>query len=106
MVASILLYSSKSWVVSPAAMRELEGFHIEDVRRLTGIHPQKVKGKWVYPHSADVLAAAHLQSIVYNIQKRRHSVHNTIKDHNDLKSAGGRRGAAAPHPACFWLGRT
>ena len=55
MVASILLYSSKSWVVSPAAMRELEGFHIEDVRRLTGIHPQKVKGKWVYPHSADVL---------------------------------------------------
>ena len=77
-VASMLLYGSESWVVSPAVMRKLEGFHVEATWRLTGMRPQKVKGKWVYPHFTDVLAAAHLQPIEYYTQKRRHTVHNTL----------------------------
>ena len=77
-VASVLLYGSESRVVSPLALRELEGFHVEASRRLTGMRPRKIKGKWVYPHSADVLAAAHLWIIKYYIQKRRHTVYNTI----------------------------
>ena len=77
-VASVLLYGSKSWVVSPSAMRELESFHVEAARRLTGMRPRKVKGEWVYLHSADVLAAAYLQIIEHYVQKRRHTVHNTI----------------------------
>ena len=48
-VASVLLYGSESWVVSPSALRELEGFHVEFVRRLTGMRPQKVNREWVYP---------------------------------------------------------
>ena len=40
-----------------------EGFHVEAARRFTGMRPRKVKEEWVYPHSADVLAAAHLQII-------------------------------------------
>ena len=51
-VASVLLYGSESWVVSPSALRELEGFHVEAARRLTGMRPWKVKGEWIYPHSA------------------------------------------------------
>ena len=43
-VAFVLLYGSKSWVVSPSALRELEGFHVEAARRLTGMRPRKVKG--------------------------------------------------------------
>ena len=62
-VASVLLYGSESWVVSPSTLRELEGFHVEAARRLTGMRSRKVKGEWVYPHSADVLATAHLQPI-------------------------------------------
>ena len=62
-VASVLLYDSESWVMLPSTLRELEGFHVEAARRLTGMRPRKVKGEWVYPHSADVLAAAHLQPI-------------------------------------------
>ena len=57
-------------------MREREGFHLEAALRLTVMCLRKVQGKWAYPHSADVLAAAHLQPIVYYIQKRRHAVHN------------------------------
>ena len=41
---------------------------MEAARRITGMRPRKVAGKWVYPHSADVLAAAHLQPIAYYIQ--------------------------------------
>ena len=84
-IASVLLYGSESWVVSPSTLRELEGFHMEAVRRLTGMRPRKVKGVWVYPHSADVLAAAHLQPIAYYIQKRRHTVYNTIRGLGVLK---------------------
>ena len=39
-------------------MHELEGFHVEAALRLTGMRPRKVQGKWVYPHSTDVLVAA------------------------------------------------
>ena len=43
-VASVLIYGSESWVVSPTVMRELMGFHMEAVRRLTGMYPQKATG--------------------------------------------------------------
>ena len=62
-VASFLLSGSESWVVSLSALQELDGFHVEAARRLTGMHPRKVMGEWVYPHTADVLAATHLQPI-------------------------------------------
>ena len=64
-------------MVSPSALQELDGFHVETARRLTGMCPLKVRGEWVYPHSADVLAAAHLQTIEYYIQKRRHIIPST-----------------------------
>ena len=53
----------------------------------TGMRPRKVKEELVYLHSADVLVlvVAHLQPIAYYIQKRRHTVHNTIQDRNVLK---------------------
>ena len=51
-----------------------ERFHVEAARRLTSMRPRKVKGEWVCPHSADVLATAHLQTIEYYIQKRRYTV--------------------------------
>ena len=84
-VASVLLYGSESWVVSPSALRELSGFHVETARRLTGMHPRKVKGKWIYQHSTDVLAAAHLQPIKYYIRNRRHTIYNTIRGRDVLK---------------------
>lgn len=66
-VYSVLLYDSTSWVVSPSMMHELEDFHVEAARQLTGMRPRKVKGAWVYLHFAENLAAAHLQPIKYYI---------------------------------------
>ena len=50
-VAAVLLYGCESWVLPPSQLRALEGFHVECARRLTGMRPRKVKGKWVYPKS-------------------------------------------------------
>ena len=101
-VASVLLYGSESWVVSPTALRELEGFHVEAARRLTGLRPRKVAGKWVYPHSADVLAAAHLQSVSHYIQMRHHTVHNNIRDREVLKECRGAERRRGTPPRLFW----
>jgi hypothetical protein len=102
-VASVLLYGSESWVVSPSALRELEGFHVEAARRLTGMRPRKEKGEWVYPHSADVLAAAHLQPIQYYIQSRRHTVNNTIRGRDVLKECEGAERRRGTPPRLFWV---
>ena len=77
-VATVLLYGSKSCVLSEAQLRALEGFHVECARRLTGLLPRKMKGKWVYPKSAEVLKKANLKSLRHYIQKRRHTVYGTI----------------------------
>ena len=53
----------------------MEGFHVEAARRLTGMRPQKVKGVWIYPHSANVLTTVHLQPIECYLRKRRHTVY-------------------------------
>ena len=42
-------------------MRSLEGFHVEYARRLMGMCPKNVKGKWVYPKSAEVLKKINLK---------------------------------------------
>ena len=54
-------------------------------RRLMGMRPKQVKGVWVYPHSEDVLAAAHLQPINYYIQKRRHTVAQAVEGRDILR---------------------
>ena len=69
------------------------------------MRPRKVKGEWVYPHSADVLAAAHLQPIEYYIQKRRHTVHNTIRGRDVLKECEGAERRRGTPPRLFWVGQ-
>ena len=40
-VAAVLLYGSKSWVLPATQLARLEGFHVECARRLTGMKPCK-----------------------------------------------------------------
>ena len=79
-VAAVLLYGSESWAISAYDLRALEGFHVEAARRLTGIRPTKRGETWVYPHSADVLRAAHLRTIRESIARRRQTVLQAIAD--------------------------
>ena len=102
-VASVLLYGNESWVVSPLALQESEGFHVEAARYLTGMRPRSIDGKWVYPHSADIFVTAHLQTIEYYIQKRCHTVHNTIRGRDALKDCKGAERCRNTPPRLFWV---
>ena len=64
-VQAVLLYGSETWVMSPASLRMLGGFHIHCARRMTGLMPRKQRdGTWNYPKSAKVLKA------VFTVQRR------------------------------------
>ena len=41
-VASQLLFGSETWVLTPSRLRALEGFHVKEARRLTGMKPKRV----------------------------------------------------------------
>ena len=69
------------------------------------MRPWKVKGEGVYPHSADVLTATHLQSIEYYIQKRGHTIRNTIQDRDVLKECRGAKRCRRTPPRLFWVGQ-
>ena len=55
----------------------------------------------VYPHSADALAAAHIQPIEFYIQNRRHTVYNTIRDRDVLKECEGAERRRGTQPRLF-----
>lgn len=101
-VASVLLYGGETWVLPPSVYKVLEGFHVEAVRRLTGMRPQEVKGEWVYPHSANVLAAAHLQPIEYYIQRRLHTISQTIEGREILEECRGAERRQGTLPRLYW----
>ena len=97
-VASQLLYGSETWVLPPSGLKCLEGFHVEAARRLTGMRPRKVKGKWVNPHSADVPKAAWLCTVAECIARRRANIAKTIEGRKILEECRGatrRRGTPA-----------
>ena len=70
-VQSVLLFRRKTWVLSPATLQCLEGFHVKAVRRMTGLLPKKVGGSWVFPKTKTILAAAGLHTMEHYVQVRR-----------------------------------
>ena len=69
------------------------------------MRPREVKGEWIYPHSADILAATRLQTIEDYIQNRRLTVYNTIRDRGVLKECEGSERRRGTPPCLFRWGR-
>ena len=85
-------------------MPELDGVHMEVVRWLTGMSPRKVKGKWVYQHSADVLAEAYLLT-THRVLHPETSPHRPQHNPGPRRSEGVQgRGEAPRHPTPLVLG--
>ena len=52
---------NKKWVMLPATLKAIEGFHIHYVCRMTGMMPSKRHNRtWKYPKLETVLRAAGL----------------------------------------------
>ncbi len=65
LVQAVLLYGSKTWIISPQAMVQLEGFHIRAAWRMVQRHKpwQGPWKEWVYPKSEDVLKECGMKTI-------------------------------------------
>ena len=63
----------------------LKGFHVEVAHRLTGMRPRRVKGKWVYLHSVNVLKAAGLCTEAECTAKRRANIAKTRESRRILE---------------------
>jgi hypothetical protein len=72
-VQSVLLYGSETWVVTPAILQVLQGFHHWIARQITGMRPRFCPRTetWSKPPIAEALEAADMKSIEWYITKRR-----------------------------------
>ena len=102
-VQSVLLFGSETWVLLPATLQRLEGFHVKAARCMTGLLPKKVGGSWVFPKTKTVLAAAGLHTIEHYVQARRSRILRRVEDRPILKlcrDAERRRGTTLR--LCWW----
>ena len=79
-VQSVLLFGSKTWVLSPATLQRLEGFHVKVARRMTGLLPKTVGGLWKFTKMKTVLVAASLHIIKHYVQVRRARILRWVED--------------------------
>ena len=71
-VQAILLYGSKSWVISHGTLRRLETFHARCARHMAHQHiRRRPDGTWEYPSTAQVLDLCGLSPISTYIQNAR-----------------------------------
>jgi hypothetical protein len=75
-VQSVLLYGSKTWVLSTAALARLKGFHLRAAYRMAMEHvpwrgPQQ---QWVYPPSDKVLEECGMHTIEHYIDVQRETI--------------------------------
>jgi hypothetical protein len=90
-VQSVLLYGSKTWVLSPAALARLEGFHLHAAYRMAKEHvprrgPQQ---QWVYPPSDKVLEECGMHTIEHYIDVRRETIAKYVVGRSILAECQG-----------------
>ena len=72
----MLLYCSKTWVLSTAALASLEGFHIRAAYRMAVRHKPRrgPVNRWIYPKSKDVLEECEMSTLEEYITVRRQTI--------------------------------
>ena len=70
-VQYVLLFGSKTWVLSPATLKRKKGFHTKAARRMTGLLPKLIGGSLKFPKTESVPVAASLHTIEHYVQMCR-----------------------------------
>jgi hypothetical protein len=100
-VQAVLLYGSRTWVLSMAALASLEGFHIRAAYRMEVKHkPRRGSGNsWIYPKSKDVLEECGLSTMEEYITVRRQTIAVYVATRPILHQCrqGERKRGAVPH---------
>ncbi len=99
-VQAILLYGSKTWVLSRMALARLEGFHIRATYRMAKTHkPKQGPGRtWIYPRLVDVLQECGLKTMEDYIGIRRQTITVYVATHpvlTECRQGKQKRGAVS-----------
>ena len=103
---SVLLYGSETWVLSPAVLARLEGFHIR-VRAAYWMAKKHVPWRgpnqqWVYPPLDKVLEECGMHTIQHYIDVRRETIVKYVVGrsiHAECQGADRRRSSV---PRRWW----
>jgi hypothetical protein len=103
-VQSVLLYGSETWVLSPAVLARLEGFHIHAAYRMAKEHvPRRGPNQqWVYPSSDAVLEECGMHTIGHYINVQRETIAKYVVGRSifaECQGADQRRGSV---PRRWW----
>ena len=102
-VVTVLLYSNDSWAVSLSALNDIESFHVEATRRMTGMHLQRRNvWPWIYPTSMDVFTVARLKLVTAYIRPRRHNITKTSIVRASLKEYRGAERRSGSSSRLMW----
>ena len=98
-IQAILLYGSKSWVLTKKNLQKLNSFHLRAVRHMTGEHVRKKQdGTWEYPIHSALLTKCGLKPITEYITRRRTTLWTYLKNHQkDLLDEATRTRVPARH---------
>ncbi len=99
---AVLLYGSKTWVISQTALERLEGFHIHAAYRMAKDHKPKHGPGHVweeYPRSEDVLRECGMKTMEEYIAILRQTVATYVATRPILAKCrrGERKRGAVPH---------
>jgi hypothetical protein len=75
-VQAVLLYGSKTWILTNLALARLKGFHVRAAYKMARKHlPNRgANGVSVYPKLADVLKECDMATMAAYIQSRRQTI--------------------------------
>ncbi len=82
-VMAVLLYGSKSWSLTPAALKRLKDFVIRATYQMAQANkPQRnLNGTWEYPEISDVHMEVGLYLVKHYFWKRRNTIAQFLADH-------------------------
>jgi hypothetical protein len=103
-VQTILLYGSKTWVLSQTALVHLERFHIRAAYKMAKMHkPKQGPGRtWIYPRSVDVFQECGLKTMEEYIGIRQQMIAVYVATRlilNECRQGERKRGAV---PNLWW----
>ena len=103
-VQSVLLYGSETWVLSPAVLARLEGFHTRAAYRMAkeNVPRRGINQQWAYPPTDKVLEKCGMHTIQHYIDVRRETIAKYVVGrsiHAECLGADRKRGSV---PRRWW----
>ena len=108
-IQAVLLFGSKTWTLTPSALKQLEGFHVKAAWRMARENCPRLDPEsetWHYPSTEDVFEEVGLFHIEHYIKVRRKTIANYIVHRPIFPMCTGAGRCQGSSPRQFWWEQT